>query len=472
MRHNSVFDLWQCKHSCMDSSCSEIKRRRDNDETLVAQFEKDDDLNYPAWLFCVTDIIDAYGLCPHLTLSEKHLRSEWLSKTHDKGVLYDKLRKRLIDKEGLQKLQVELDSSRAHLEKLVKDCLVDSGLTYANGYSSPVEYIIEETRIFKATKSRSKAVRDRWKDVVTFVENAYEKVGINLCKYQDLVHGMTLKVPLPSVKQVNQDFDTACEAFVSARRLLTSEDSFVIKQREDAVRKLSNFIQGDFAREQVGRYFKRWTMLSLDQQRERIESFASWKAKTMDIPNQHISELVDLVINGLQSKTLKCSALQWSSKTGVIDDITGLEWKSEGDCEDTKQWVLGASTLSKKGSVGSGSLEKKSVTFATENSAESPAGDEVPPPRRRRPPTGATRKACARRKSGLDEEDEARLNRLLLLTLVSQGQPLEKSQIIKTVTEAYSTNATVRGKCLPYVSTTYDKWLPILRDNPMVSNGV
>lgn len=417
----------------------DIKNKLEHDQKVVADYEETDDPDFPAWIFCTQDLLNAYGMCPHLAPETQSHRRQWLDSTHDKGQLFTSVKNRLVHKQNLLSLESQVESDRTALTEYVLATIQSADIDFEG---NPIEYVASNIQKYKQTKHRKKSLRDEHQVVLQFVDKVLDVCGINLTKYLSIVLDITVRYRIPNTVTLDPQYELLCETFSQRQNQRQNELNYILKQRQDAVKRLAQCIDQGFALQQTGRYFKKWTLLTKEQQSERITSFALWYCRECGLSSDLTKVLQDFLLQSIGEKKLKVSSIKWTSKSGVIESIDGLSWNGQ---------------IFELASTATSRSKTKKVTF------DSKAIDKE------KGPAKIPSKRSVKKK--LPHEDEARLNRLLLYHLVTvpmNGR--SKEGIVKLVADAFTNNPTIKQRCLPYLLQMTDKMIEIIKTNPLPVN--
>jgi hypothetical protein len=102
------------------------------------------------------------------------------------------------------------------------------------------------------------------------------------------------------------------------------ENLLLLKKKTDseisiAIINYKEFISSKNISIQVGKYFKKWSLLSKIEQNERILSFVSFHCNTMEIPDGN--KMIDFIKESIISKKLLVKDIKWNCLLGTITYI-------------------------------------------------------------------------------------------------------------------------------------------------------
>jgi hypothetical protein len=410
---------------------------------LVEQFERDDDRDFPAWLFLTDPVLTHYGNCPYLSHDQKHLREEFLTLHHNGPTVFQESMRRFVRKEPMAILETQVKVAKEELIQSIYSDLNDSIDAIKQPLSNQtcgwhtadelISYVLDELRVFQSAISRTKKVTQRWHQTLRLIEVIQQVTGINLAQFLCIEHGVTFKYKPASKVQVQSQYETVSERYTRALNAWHSEETHVERVLELAVQRLALLIRNGFSEIQTGRYMKRWSALTDSQREERLRSFALYLVRKRGINDQSFTKrLGDEIWKRVQEKVIRPSDIKWVIKEGLIKDITGLHWTEEDGEFSFKQDVQ----------VKKAARTRK----AKEDTTNSSSLAETPLIRKSR---------NWRQESKLSEQDFARLNRLTIHMLIQlpSGTCRTTASVADQVARQFSADPTLRALAVTYVSS-------------------
>lgn len=406
-------------------------------------YEEKDSKENPAYIFCTQEITTIYGTCPHLSLEDADKRKVWLEATHDAGKAYADLYERLVNASKVTEIEQEIANDRTALEMHIRQAIDEYGFVAPTTDDStgipphPVEYVTESIKAYQNIKNRTNAARNDWKNVQKYIDDIFAVTGINFVKYLRLVHDISFRYRhAEGSAKINATYEQLCENLSKSQRKLLLEETFVRKKREEGVQNLLVLMEKNFETEQAGKYFKRWTLLTKEQQRERIQAFFEHYRHNnphLQLIQEIITHAIEDVVTALATQTIKSSTVKWSMKQGTIETIDGLEFN-----EETRAFELAQPT-------------KKRVTFA----------DPTKKPKRVRKPANAN---SSKKKTSFSADDEMRLKRLLLVHLLDLP-PTGRSQesILHAVANAFTSHSPTKTNAIAYLDSIMTRFVEDLQ---------
>lgn len=423
-----------------------------NDPDLE-NFLKADITDVPALAFCIPEVINSYGLCPYLSLPQASHRDSWLQTTHDHGHIYKEMRDRVLHGSQKHQLHRERECKKKELEDHVETCLQEKGFVTPadyverNGPVSPIEYLVSSVQYYQTIKSRNKPVRQQWQQVQEYMDKILTETGINFTKFLKLVYDVHVRYRIPSQGlELNNAFEKLCEQYIRYDNQVATEENFIQKREGEAKKKLSMLLKRNFSMQQHGKYFKRWSMLTDEQKTERLSSFSTWFCREHNSDEE--DELLDYLQKCIENKSLKSTCIKWSSKTGIISTVDGLEY----DAEKQKFNITPVQRSVKRVQF----VEQDSSEEVT-NTAERETDDKKKSVVGKRP---------QKKKITFSPSEEARLNRLLLYHILT-SPIVTKAVVLKDVSSSFTDNSTVKTKVTTWLGPIFDKMIEVIKERPM-----
>jgi hypothetical protein len=417
-------------------------------EDVLKDYKEHDSKDYPAFVFCISDVIASYGQCPHLQFDEIPLREKWLKSTHDEGKVFFEIRDRILSKTALQEIESNLEMDRTTLDTFLRNTLDEHGYTTPSSYKNtetnthPMDYIVESIRTYQQVKNRTNAARNEWKEVQKFIDEIFDHLGINFVKYLRLVHDMTFRYRHNEINTKNNvEYENHCDAYSKNQRALLSEENFIRKKQEEGYQTLQKIVANNFEFDQSGKYFKRWTLLTKDQQKERIQTYLDWYLRSyvhLSVQDREIqiAATITKIETALESGKLKNSSVKWVMKTGIITEIEGLGIDGQTLTFEVPSKVK---------------VSKKKVSFADADEETSSSVTEKPKG------TGG-RSSNSRKKFVFSDQEERRLNKLLLYQLINLPElGRSRENIIHTVADSFTTHSATKQKAIAYLDSHLNK---------------
>lgn len=376
----------------------------------IKDFEDNDphgvDGTLPAWIFCVPEIKMVYNV--NATVLDPNARQDILDNAHDHGELFAKFHDQLISQTSLVKYQVEIDNLKAKLLELflakcgqVPQCIADQG----NVLDALANVVLE----YKNTKTRSKVLRDQWKELRAWMQDLAH-AGIRIGDYIHLSHNV--QVPKMTIGKLDTEFENVLQDYSRTLTLVKTERNAISNLRYAALECLGHFLQNQNVK-RIGRFFKRWTELSTDQKVERIDEYLEHVSMLHNFDQAWVLQRKAEITNVGPDNII----LKWNQKQGLVANVNGLCLSPQGESKFKIRQT-------RKTTRSAGSGGRKESKKSSENVS--------------------------------DEQDLARLHRILVKVLVRKSVVSSKESVVNEVVCQFSSFAHVRSKVRPYVDSILD----------------
>lgn len=330
----------------------------------------------PGNLFLHRDILKSYGLCPFIDIQfdeeneriDKNIttmstttitynkRLRWLQSQSDSGKLYFNLYDDLIKKTKCK----EMTGNKIVLEKLIYD-FIKENITESqmNIYDDCIKFIEE----YVNCSIKTKRIKERYKLFINDLSVLYSETLIEFHSYFSIKYNMHIVVNIlkSNVKQKDNFFNGQIkehsddlinqykiklkemekdELFIknTLRNVNTDLYSF-LTDKHTFVNKLSNLnVIKTNSVVQVGKYFKRWSVLTKQEQIERFESFShiyvdKYLVNTLIIEKEDRDKMVkllfDLLKTNLENKRMVYRDYVWNTTRGFIESVKILKYNKD-----------------------------------------------------------------------------------------------------------------------------------------------
>jgi hypothetical protein len=363
----------------------------------------------PGILFLNQKIIREYGICPYIkhenNLNENKLnennvnennvnennltdliynkRLEWLSSQNDNGVLYYNLYDTLINRKELTLVKDAKLESETKINKFIEDILTDNQYTLwekcVNFMEKYVEYNI-----------KTKRLKESFKIFTHDLSILYSEVNINFHKYLTLkydyhidVNNLTSKNESNSKNVVLSDqFDEYITEYQDIIENIKTKSKFITNTIKNLKQDLCIFLtnnsnsnknlntsdKNESSYVQVGKYFKRWILLSQEERLERFESYSLYYVHVfllgkdiIDISQRDdtVNTLSELLKSAYVSKKMIYRDIKWNTTKGIIELVKILQYDKE------LGFVLKYTKQIMEKREGDNNLTKKKLSFRT-----------------------------------------------------------------------------------------------------------
>lgn len=378
---------------------------------LEKNYYETDPQALPGILFLNQKIIKEYGICPYIkhdnidnnnddvindnnTVKKQDVtdliynkRLEWLSSQNDKGELYYNLYDTLINKKELELVDNNKINLENKINKFIRDVLTDD------------QYILWEKCVnfmekYVEFNIKTKRLKENFKIFTHDLSILYSEVSINFHKYLSLKYDYHIDVnELNSKNQktpqhiiLNDEFDEYISEYSNLIDVIKTKSKFItntIKNlKQDLCVFLSNSkmgivntnlnVNGNKKKEssyvQVGKYFKRWILLSQEERLERFESYALYYVHiflldkdVIDVSQRDdiVNTLSELLKSAFISKKMVYRDIKWNTTKGLIESVKILHYDKE------LGFVLKYTKQITEKREGDNNVIKKKISFRT-----------------------------------------------------------------------------------------------------------
>jgi hypothetical protein len=337
-----------------------------NMEQKYLEYDSD---KLPGNLFLHKDILKSYGLCPFIDiefdkenecLDKKNITQEiynkrftWLQTQMDKGKLYFELYDDLI----MRTKSKVMSDNKIVLEKaiynFIKQNITESQM---NMYDCCIDFIEE----YVNCNIKTKRIKERYNVCVNNLSVLYSETSMEFHTYLSskynihiVVNILTSNVNLKDQFLIKEEFDDLIKKYKmelediekntifiknTLRNIKTDLYSF-LTDKQSFVNKLSNtnLIKSNSV-VQVGKYFKRWSVLTKQEQFDRFESFSNFYVdkhlvNTLIIEKQDRDKMVEtlfnLLITNFENRRMVYRDYVWNTTRGLIENVKILRYNKD-----------------------------------------------------------------------------------------------------------------------------------------------
>lgn len=324
------------RHVKMNSTKQKSRESDEKRRYEIESYQQRDPTDVPGWLFLTPHVIDTYGVCPHMDVSQavdvvRTQRQSWINERADNGQTYRDAYALFVSGAETARLTAASKRAKDDLTSMLHEAFDDNSARLP-----ALTPLLEVITSYKQSKNRSKKVKSAWEKTLEDIRRVQDVLGFDMLLYYDLLTGgkVTKGVlsEITNAPSTGKRLGDGVKAVVLAERAVRMHLEHIQTQRTKAEDKLYDLICADFVIDQEGRYFKRWYHLSEVEKAERIGSFCEHYLGTLvDAPDRArlLNELQTFVINSLATKALKITEVKWSTKAGKIEHIQRLNF--DGD---------------------------------------------------------------------------------------------------------------------------------------------
>ena len=369
----------------MDKAKHDLEMRNEAREKYIkfqniekTYLEYDSDV-LPGNLFLHQDILKSYGLCQFIDIDEYisnvesisnqkkkeittiiyNKRLEWLKTQIDGGQVYFELYDNLIKQNELDKMYKNKMEFENILQEFIKNKITDSQMVV---YTNCVDFIREYTNC----NIKTKRIKERYKIFVNNLSLLYSETSIEFHTYLSIKYNIQIVVNILDTFKSNklnskekmlvvEEFDSYVEKYKNELQMISKKELFnkntlknlnvdlysFLTDRDVFLKNINNLnlIKSNSVL-QNGKYFKRWTVLSLDEKMERFKSFSEfyidkYLVNTLIIDKNDrekmINILYDLLKVNYDNKKMVYRDYYWNTQRGIIESIKILKYdKNDG----------------------------------------------------------------------------------------------------------------------------------------------
>jgi hypothetical protein len=325
-----------------DFKFSEIKERREkviekfneNDKFYKEYIERDPP-EIPGIIFCTDEVIAKYqnltGFGSIISNFDKEERKKWLLSIPDKGELYYKVYNRLLKESEVKDLEGEQYSIILSIEKFLKDSLNESDL-------DKFSQIQRDLADYKETKVKTKKLKEKYAMTTRELDNIISKTNLSLDKYLNLITDFNIcvqTIPMQTAEGI-----VFCEYIDRLNNNITSikrEKKFIqntLTLKKESLCDIINEInqKSHPYSNQIGKYFKKWSLLLQEEKVERIESwikyyiYKNFLLGKIISTNVQMEDLITKLSDLLLKEKISYRYIKWDVQRGIITKIIGVNY--------------------------------------------------------------------------------------------------------------------------------------------------
>ena len=345
------------KKSNSNELMSELKHKREqaqedfeNMREIEEEYntkEKELSINIPGFLFFFKDIVDMYGRCPHIKITDDiyQKRLDWLNSQSDKGALYFTIYDKIVNKIQYNILLEDKRKLEEYFLNLHQDYLTDSQYEL---FQNIQNNIIEYTN----SSIKTKKLKDKFKIIVNNLSNLVVETGLNINEYIKEYHGLYIPLNINIKNEsnnvlINGEFistlyDDKVLEYKSILEELDISHKFITNSTNNLKQELYQYLYKEkttvkkIVTIQPGKFYKKWSSLTDDEKVDRYDCFAEFFInKYLVEPNLVTHDKVDECICILKTlikdnfKRIKFKDIKWNTKRGIIEQIFCLKYDIE-----------------------------------------------------------------------------------------------------------------------------------------------
>jgi hypothetical protein len=298
----------------------------------------------PGFLFFHKDIIDTYGNCPHILISEDTMekRQNWLDDTNDNGQLYYSLyNKFILKKEHEMLIEQRIDFDN-YFNSIHQDYLSDTQFELLDNIQDSIQEYVN-------SPIKTKKLKDKFKIIVNNLSNLVLESELCINEYLSSLYKMYIPVNTLKNDKNNINVNTNGELIskiyddkiVNYKELLDKIDTstrFLKNTITNLNTELYEYIYHQkYVKKkninQSGKYFKKWSLLTDEEKTDRYSSYIEFfitkylvepKILENDMDIEDMKKSIRTLIND-DFKRVKFKDIKWNVKRGIIENIHCLK---------------------------------------------------------------------------------------------------------------------------------------------------
>jgi hypothetical protein len=331
-----------------------------------AKYSQIDPKDVPGALFLHDNIVRSYGLCPYIkfdidtespneiTEQVRLKRLEWLESQGDKGLSFFDLYNRIVVEKEIREIKEEM----ANMEVKVTGFATDSFLSSQQEIFESCSKFIEE---FISSNIKTKRIKERYKVFINDLSVLYYETGVPVHEYFSLKYKQHIVVNdiglrgeqdsdhhkralatvfmdlVKAYGQLVEDYDQQHRYIWNTMRNIKNEMyMFLTGQRTSGVSAAGK----EYTKAQQGKFFRRWSVLTREEQADRLMSFAEYfvqrhmERESVCDKNREIrmiAELGEMLKTAYEEKRLIYRNFKWNTNRGMIEAIHVLQYSKDTD---------------------------------------------------------------------------------------------------------------------------------------------
>jgi hypothetical protein len=320
-----------------------------NTNLIEQEYYKHDCTELPGYIFFHDSIIKSYGLCPFINIPENGLsdnlteslsklkqnRISWLASQNDKGKLYYDMYDILINNKEVTNYINQKEALQKEIENIIN---ITFDVNQKQMYNDALLLLQE----YNLSKVKSKTLKEKYKKIVYYFSKLFNETHIHIHEYISLKFDTHIIINyLDGTINIYNDYLTKnfkeyLDKYTIIKTNLTNSLKYVKNTNKHLHQSLMSFLK---TKEpdlyvQEGKYYKKWSLLSVDEQCERLDSFVKYyiskRKNFQENKEDYINKLSTYLKDSLKNKILKYNLMKWNIKTGMIDSVL-FEYNEEND---------------------------------------------------------------------------------------------------------------------------------------------
>lgn len=313
-------------------------------QDIKSLYEINDPKELPGYLFFDKNVINAYNLCPYINIDEnqdtdeiKNNRNEWLKNTIDNGEVYFKLRDKIIN-------ESEYNNYIIHKERIENSVNEIHDTHLSESQKQILEQTIEYINDFKNCTIKTKKIKEKFKIIINNISNLVIETRLNINEYLTLKYKLFIPINQFESKStyiinecVINSYQMLIDNYTENNDLIESSQKYIKNTKINLKELLYKYFVEQESKlkehqyKQIGKYHKKWTLLSDEEKHERFDSFSIdfvhkflILSKLIDI--SEIDNMTNLLKDTLKDTNISVKDIKWNIKMGIIEKIHSLKY--------------------------------------------------------------------------------------------------------------------------------------------------
>jgi hypothetical protein len=335
-----------------------------------AKYKEVEPEEYLGILFLHEKILSTYGMCPYIKIEisdneiwdekdrlKEQLREQirqkrlqWLQDQEDEGAIYYDLYKKLIERIEIREIELKRDEIFKRIGVFLEDHITEQQKSIVDECCSELEY-------YTNSLGKTKKIKECYKNLIHKLSILYAETSLNIHEYLGVKYKYELEVNDIARKvggvRSNVFIQEEFNSYIQTLRELNEAMDEKQKYTSNIVRNLENDLYLYLTEQktiettvmpkqcqQVGKYFKRWGVLTENERNERFTSYAEYhvarhmsKEKIKDDVTKTtlVEDLQRLLIDAYNVKRLIYRDFKWNTTKGFIEMIKVLKYDNDAN---------------------------------------------------------------------------------------------------------------------------------------------
>lgn len=303
------------------------------------EYINNDSTEIPGMLFLHDSVIKKYGRCPYINITSSNKdeviekRKEWLNSQRDNGQVYYDLYNILINKSDIKSYTLQKECTENDIENIIN---VTLNTVQKQVYNDALILLYE----YNASKLKSKKIKEKYKEIIYLFSKLYNDTHIHIHEY--VSHKLDTQIIINYSENGNgsvnktisiyndlltKNFKEYLDKYILIKQNLTNSSKYLKNTTKHLNNELVSFLKtkdtDTFV--QQGKFFKKWSLLTFEEQCDRFHSFARYyvsrKKPLQESKEENIEKLSNFLQESFKNKILKYNSIKWNIKTGMIDSV-------------------------------------------------------------------------------------------------------------------------------------------------------